>query len=589
MIVFPSRLPSRIAALAVVIWLPAIALAQGGGPLRLIPQLPGVDPAPVTQPRPPAQPATSPTEGVQVETLGIVDPGAFGILREADGGMPRSLWRGSDRAHIERLLTQLRPSVSPAALTLTRRLLLSEAEPPAGEAAQPGLFATRVDRLIAIGDPDAAFQLARMAANDPRARAPAVDAAFAAGRQEEACRLNGATPIDRHDAAWARASAFCRALSGDLVGAGIQTGLLRERGEVDATFVALMTSISGLPDNTPLDLKRPTPLDLAMLRAAKRPPSAAVIDGLSPADARFIADMEGISTELALRALERAYAHGAAPVEELRRRYESVGLKPAELEAALVGKVADNANSRAALFQAVAAAAGEAAQARALNAALNRLRNREGGLDARMAAAHLETLLSLRPATDVLDLAPSAARLLIATGQTGRAMEWLRLMEWEGRIGTIDSARSAIRLMPLFRLADRSALWFSTDELSDWIDAWRVGTRPENFESRAVALLSALQGLGVDVGTEVWNKLAAATAPSLGRRPNAATMQALRSAAHAGRLGETVLLALIALDGQSPAALEADALANVLDSLVRVDLEADARALAIEAAIGLGL
>ncbi len=589
MIVFPSRLPSRLAAIAAMVCLPAIAAAQGGGPLRLIPQLPGVDPAPLAQPRFPGPSTTSPTDGVQVETLGTVDPAAFGLMRETDGGMPRSQWRGSNRAQIERLATQIRPSVSPAALTLTRRLLLSEAEPPAGEPGQPGLFAIRVDRLIEIGDPDAAFQLARMAANNPRALAPAIDSALVAGRDEEACRLIGATPVDRQDAAWARASAFCRALSGDSVGAGIQTGLLRERGEVDATFIALMSSIAGLPDKTPIDLKAPTPLDLAMLRAAKRMPAAAVIDGLSPAGARLIADVGGAPRDLALRAMERAYAYGAAPVESLRSRYESFEFKPSELEAASTGKAVQDASGRAALFQAVAAAEGEAAKAKALTVALARLRSSEGGMDARMATAHLEALLSIRPAPEVLDLAPSAARLLIATGQTSRAMEWLRLLEWEGRTGTIDAARSAIRLMPLFRLADRSTLGFPPEDLSDWIDAWRAGPRPENFDSRAVVLLSALQGLGVDVGTGIWNKLAVANASPLGHRPNAAAIQALRSAAHAGRVGETVLLALIALDGRSPAALEADALANVLDALVRVDLETDARALAIEAAIGLGL
>lgn len=585
---FRKRRPSCIAALAAMLLLPGAVAAQGSGPLRLIPQLPGTESSPPAQPRFPGSPSTT-TEGFQVETLGAVDPGAFGLLREQDGGLPRSLWRGSDRAQIERLLSQVRPSVSPAALTLTRRLLLSEAELPAGKGGQPGLFSIRIDRLAAIGDPDGGFQLARMAANDPAAQMPAIDAAFASGRDEEACRLVAAVAGDRRDAAWARSSAFCRAVAGDTVGAGIQTGLLRERGEADAAFVTLMASITGFSDKAPVDLKSPTSLHLAMLKAAKRVPTSAAIDALGPAGARLVAEIEGIPADTALRAIERAYLYGTAPIEDLRVAYEKIQLKPQELTAALAGKPAEDAKGRAAIYQAVAATNGEAAKAKALNAALDRLRSREGGLDARMAAAHLETLASLPPAATGLALAPRAARLLLASGQTGPAAEWFRLMEWEGRTGAVEAARDAVRLVPLFRLTDRSGARFAPGELADWIDAWRAGSRPDNFDSRAVTVLSALQGLGFDVGPEVWDKLAAATAPSIGRRPNAATIQALRTAAHNGRIGETILLALVALDGQAAASLEADALATVLDSLIRVDLEADARALAIEAAIGLGL
>lgn len=583
---FRKRRPSGIAALAAILLLPAAASAQGSGPLRLIPQLPGTESSAPAQPRLPESP---PPGGFQVESLGAIDPGAFGLLREQDGGLPRSLWRGSERAQIERLLSQVRPSVSPVALTLTRRLLLSEAELPAGKAGQPGLFSIRIDRLVAIGDPDGGFQLARMAANDPAAQMPAIDAAFASGRDDEACRLVAAVAGDRRDANWARSSAFCRAIAGDTVGAGIQTGLLRERGEADAPFVTLMASITGLADTAPVDLKAPSSLHLAMLRAAKRIPTSATIDALGPAGARLVADVEGMSTDIALRALERAYLYGAAPVEDLRNAYEKIQFKPQELAAALAGKPVDDARGRAAAYQAVALADGEAAKVRALSAALGLLRSREGGLDARMAAVHLETLRSLPPAATGLALAPRATRLLLASGQTGPAAEWFRLMEWQGRTGAIEPAREAVRLVPLFRLTDRSGARFAPGELVDWIDAWRAGSRPDNFDSRAVTMLSALQGLGFDVGPEVWDKLAAATAPSIGRRPNAATIQALRTAAYNGRIGETVLLALVALDGQSAASLEADALATVLDSLIRVDLEADARALAIEAAIGLGL
>ncbi len=590
MTVFQRLRPRWTAAIAAAFLLPAAAFAQSGGPLRLVPQLPGMETAP-SQPAFPSQgDVPNPGGGFRVETLGAVDPGALGLIREQEGGLPRSSWRGSERAQIERLMSQLQPSASPAALTLMRRLLLSEAELPEGKSAtRRGFLAVRVERLTVIGDPDAGFQLASMAGNDMTAQSLAIDAAFAAGRDDDACRLAAGVPSEGRDAAWSRASAFCRALAGDSIAAGIQTGLLRERSEADPLFVTLMGSLTGLPDASPVDLKEPTSLHLAMLRAAKRIPTSASVDNLGPAGARLVSDVEGLPPDLLLRATERAFVYGGVPVENLRSAFEGVQFKPQELTAATTGKPPGDAKGRAALYQAVVSAEGEAARIKALNAAFDRLKSRDGGFDLRAGAVYLDIVASTQPAPALLDIAPRAARLLLVAGQPERAGEWLRLMEWEGRTGTVEAARAAVRLTPLFRLVDRSSTRFASHELVDWVDAWRVGSRPDSFESRAVTLLSALQGLGFDVGPDAWNKLAAAAAPSIGRRPNVAIMQAMRSAAQAGRVGETVLLALVALDGQPAASLEADALATTLDALVRVDLEAEARALALEAAIGLGL
>ncbi|MDA1133058.1 MAG: antifreeze protein, partial [Proteobacteria bacterium] len=68
-----------------------------------------------------------------------------------------------------------------------------------------------------------------------------------------------------------------------------------------------------------------------------------------------------------------------------------------------------------------------------------------------------------------------------------------------------------------------------------------------------------------------------------------AVFYALRNAADAGRLGETVLLALLALgdagsEGAGPATLRL-----VIDALRRVGFAAEARAIALEAALAQGL
>lgn len=563
---------------------PAASSAQGG-PVRLIPGLPGGGAAPSEQQPDPSRPGAPALEGVQVERLGAIDPAGLGLLREADGGLPRNLWQGTDRGQIERLVAGLRPTPSPTVLNLARRLLLSEADIPPGDTGQPGLFATRIDRLMALGDPDSAFQLARLAPGGG-ATMRTVDAAFLADRSQDACAALTSVPDAARDAGWSKAFAFCRVLAKDVAGGNLQAGLLRERGEADPIFLALMAQLSGYGDSKPIDIKAPTPLQIAMLKAGDKPPTAATVEAMPPAGARLVVDIAAAPAETRWQAAERAFLHGALPVEGLRAAYAKDEIAAKDVAAMLAAKAADTARARAALYQAVQRSA-PAERAKALGAALERLRSREGGLETQLAMPHLETLLAVKPAPAEIGLAPSAVRLLLVAGQEAAADEWEQLLRLEGRGGAIQAAREAVRLLPLVAIATGERL--EPADLRDWIDAWRAGGPIEGFEGRAVALLSALQGLGREVPPDIWGRLAASGAPTIGRRPNVATVQAMRTAAQAGRTGETIAYVLIALGGDSAAVIEADALATVLDSLVRIGFEREARRLALEAAIGRGL
>jgi hypothetical protein len=97
-----------------------------------------------------------------------------------------------------------------------------------------------------------------------------------------------------------------------------------------------------------------------------------------------------------------------------------------------------------------------------------------------------------------------------------------------------------------------------------------------------VLLLSTLEALGARVGDAPWAPLvsvsgAQATLPSPG------LMAALSRTAQAGRVGETVLLALTALGDTPPGKLDTRVLVPVMRALRAVGLGDSARALALEA------
>ena len=95
--------------------------------------------APATSPEKPAQPEIAPqgapqprSDAVNVQQLEIIDPEGAGTLAPPEG-FGNALWSGSDPAALALLITRLpsRPE-SKALQDLTRRVLLSAAQPPKG-------------------------------------------------------------------------------------------------------------------------------------------------------------------------------------------------------------------------------------------------------------------------------------------------------------------------------------------------------------------------------------------------------------------------------------------------------------------------
>jgi hypothetical protein len=81
----------------------------------------------------------------------------------------------------------------------------------------------------------------------------------------------------------------------------------------------------------------------------------------------------------------------------------------------------------------------------------------------------------------------------------------------------------------------------------------------------------------------LWEPLLDGAGPSNVAMPSAALLERLAAAAAAGRTGETVLLALLALAEEGPSATDVTTLGQVVRSLGAVGLEDEGRALALEA------
>ena len=148
--------------------------------------------------------------------------------------------------------------------------------------------------------------------------------------------------------------------------------------------------------------------------------------------------------------------------------------------------------------------------------------------------------------------AEAAGRALYAAGRFERAAAWFTLARQESLLSP-EAAGAVARLWPYTRLAAlASGTW--EGNLIAWTDA-QAGTPEDDFAKRRLLLRAAFQALG-ESDSLAWVELIGTAPPELSERPapDAALIRAMSEASEIGRLGETVLLALLALGEAGPGA-----------------------------------
>jgi len=529
--------------------------------------------------------ASAPAESGSVQSAPLsrsIDPAAAGALDPSAARLPANLWRGSDRAAVVGLIDALpaRPS-SYVLRDLTRRTIACAAPPPPGATVVPGFAQTRAIALLAMGDaPLAASLLSAIpkTARDEATDRLLLDASLLAQDRSLACTVARDRAGLAEAVVFAKASAFCESLAGDRVRAEFAAALAAERAPDDQAFFQLLDLATGAatePGRAVKRLKSATPLHLAMLRAVGLPPPGLPKELDAPyalAVERMVAVDPAAALDLRAAAAWRALKANAADLGAARQLLLAVGAS----DSRQTGPAISLAERMA------AAAAAAPGPDRAL--ALARLLAKGDELEAGGAVARLATPMTaaLLPLASGPDIGGRLARGLLLGGEADRAKRWRDSLERAGAVpGATDEAA---RLTELIALADgEDSRSFAGVDAALWLGVVsRIYASDQNATgdfAGKVALLSELRAA-----------LGLPTAPSQTLAPNAGRLEPLEAAAATGRVGETVLRAAI-LAESADAALGSrpHRLARATRALAQAGLHAEARQLAVEAAIAGGL
>lgn len=607
----PVALLAAVAAFALVASAPGAAAQDGETPLRLVQTDPADSPSapvrlippggakePSAEPdRPPetgtpsaAAPKEEPPESdpVTATSLEVLDTASVGLIDSNEGGLGVALWRGSKRALIEKLLARLpAKSRSASARELAMRLLSTRAQAPQGESNGPDMLTSRVARLVELGAVEAASRLANQVPLDRAGEAlsrSAVEALFLQNDNSGACQRVRDIARRSDDSYWQRAFAFCLLLSDEGARADIIVDVLAERGDEGAPlFSELVETLNGGEAAVVESLPDPTGLDLAMMRAANARPPADVLGSDRPAVLRSVAASPSAELDLRLAAGERALVYGAVDADRLNELYAEVQWDDAALaDPAKAAEGAWGPRGRALLLLSAAAADGPEAKARTLSHGFE-LARENGGYDV-VAAASAPVLAALPQDPALAWFAPDAVSALLTAGHVEQARAWLGLAESKAEPGTVaGEASSRLWALGLLAAPDTAA---AVDETA--LAAWRqsaYGDDAETAREAEVVALSLLEALGAEPSPGRWADLLAEGTPPRVAAPDIAWGRALQEASAAGRVGETILIALLGLNGANGATPGAAAMRLVIESLTRVGLDSEARSLALETAV----
>ena len=530
-------------------------------------------------PRPDPSPSEPAGEFV-VEGLAAPELDAIGLSGPTEGGFDRPLWQDADHDLVMQLLTDL-PVVTlvPPLRDLTRRLLVTGS--PAGGGETGRVLATRIERLVAMGDLDAAKALVDHLpppATDSQLARRAAEVALLLGDDQTACRLADSLGPASGAEFWAKTAIFCRLVQDDGSGAQLGLDLMREAGQTtDDAFFELATALADRSEPPPLDtLAEPSAIHVALLSLARWPlPERALADAAPPVLAA-VARAPALAGDRPLPALEQAFLVGATSADRVTASYAEAA--PAAADALPSPESDWDAQTRARAFNATLKEADPVVRGELLDAAWRASSGAERFLIADVLA---EPFVELPVEPQLTEMAPSMARALLAVDRPVPAVSWLSLLTAQS--GQDARSRPAVAgLVPLFALAGVGGSDAVPRLDAAALDAWRLAATADAATTER--LFALLEGVGAPMETAYWRDLLPAHAERQAAAPASVLWRGLERAAAERRAGETVLYVLHMLNGR-PQDAHPEALVACLRALGRVGLDQDARAIAVATAL----
>lgn len=507
------------------------------------------------------EPASQEPAPIEQQQISELNSWTVGALSRANGALPQDIWARSDPAFLALAFDRLPATYdSPAMLALARRVLMSGADAPRGDAS-----AAARERFEALGKMGAADELAMMAAGaggastDPAIAQYAAQAELARNQRPAACaRGRNASVGEQAPAFILRLRAYCAAVGGDRAASDLALELARAQNAADTWYTGAVAAAAGAPGARPPAARYDNSLSVQLSIAGQLRPGPNPLANASTLALVALARSDQAPQPQRAQAAALAFRRGVISATEART---ILAATPAEITSALppiavalrqvtaTPHTLEAATAIAAVLRQATTYADFAAAARFFKDDIATLQS------APDAAA---AVLFARAALAAGD-AQLGQRLVASARQAGG--DEAALAPLDAALVALTGARNDQGAMAMQRRIDRA------------------GAQQARAASRDVAILAAL-GAPMEGAVETF---LLSNAPQGGARAESGAMLALASAVERGATGEGALLAVVAAGEGGPARLDAESVERIIRALRGLRLEDEARRVAAEA------
>ena len=542
---------------------------------------------------------------VMITELPITNIRWIGNLGKKDGGLGLEMWKGTDSTFALTILKLLPVNApSPAMRNLAKRLLLSDAFQPSkkeekglqaispsgkpiiSEDQEATFLPLRFAKLASLGAKNELIELGNLVPTEDMLGVLAKEAIYArllSGETNKVCDEVIELAKRTNESYWRKALIVCQLILGNRDDALLSLELLLAELDSEDKFSKLIYTLADETNQIEFDKNSIYFKILIAVLPGKQLDKHRL--NLDPSGLSVVAKNNNLSWKIRMLAAEKAVLAGSLSsiyLGELATQFkfeENIFSRAASESKSMEGFMA-----RALLLKAAALNTSFIERARFLRLLLDSADSDE--IFQVYASVIMPILLTVKPRHDLIWFASSATRASIAGGNYILASEWLAVLA-----KTLDldyeASGSLLRLLPLIAIAGQPLPKpFSEEQATDVWSGLSDNFSREDKEKRASRLLVLLSAMGIEPRAGAWkNVISSKNIFEMENIPVTALRYQLLDAAKNNRIAEVVSISLIMLGAEGPSKSGLVALNAVIRALREIGLEADARAIAIEAAI----
>ena len=517
-----------------------------------------------------------------------IDANTVGTITEDEGGLGYDMWAGSERNIIQNYLKNLPINKeSDTAIELIKKLLLSNANVPKSNG-EIDLILIRINKLIELGDFENAKSLIDLVnkKDNEEILIKQTEINLSLNNFDLACsNIEEQRKSFKQNLFWRKVEIFCQILNGKTNKANLSLSLLKEEKNFnDENFLKIIDSLIYKDESNDESLVNLNLLNLVMTRVANINIKESYVLNDNPLLLTMIYRMPNAPIKLRIEAIEKSKKLLNLPIETIEEIYNSYDLGEKDKKISLDDNILLGFETQAILFQMAIAEDDEEKKAKIIKKSLE-LASINGNFTL-ISKLNLNSLLEIKPSKNLSWFANYAAKSLLISNNKKEAMKWYEILKKEKDKNT-ELFNNFIELwviVEFLNLKNKEIGYknISQNEILKSIDKFDSQNKKLVFDTLGFYIL---ENFGVKINPQFWLTNLDNQEIESKQLPNSSLISLLKYSSNDKKVGETILLILMSLNGKNFNQLHPFFLQIVISSLNQIGLQEKAFDMVIETLI----